>query len=87
MFVHVIDAKYLDGYRVEVQFNDGSAAEIDLSDSLHGPIFEPLRNVEYFRSFTLAGHTLTWPNGADFAPEYLASLAAGARREGKPAEV
>jgi hypothetical protein len=75
MFMHVIDAKYTEGHRVQVSFNDGTSAEIDLSGSLEGPIFEPLRDVKYFQSFSIVGHTLAWPNGADFAPEYLRSLA------------
>lgn len=75
MFLHVTDAEYRGGHRVQVSFNDGICGEIDLSKSLDGPIFEPLRDVEYFRGFTLEGHTLAWPNGADFAPEYLHALA------------
>ena len=74
MFLHVVDAKHLAGHRVYVRFNDGTAGEVDLSQSLDGPIFEPLREVEYFRRFSLEGHTLSWPNGADFAPEYLHEL-------------
>lgn len=76
MFLHVTKARHVAGHRVDVSFNDGTSAEIDLSDSLDGPIFEPLRDVEYFKAFSLVGHTLAWPNGADFAPEYLLSLAA-----------
>lgn len=76
MFLHVTDAQHLEDHRVRVSFNDGTVAEIDLSGSLDGPIFEPLRDVEYFKSFSIVGHTLAWPNGADFAPEYLQSLAA-----------
>jgi len=75
MFVHVIDAKHVAGHRVHVWFSDKTDGEIDLSESLTGPIFEPLRDVEYFRRFTIEGHTLAWPNGADFAPEYLYNLA------------
>lgn len=75
MFLHVTTARYVADHRVNVSFNDGTSAELDLSDSLDGPIFEPLRDVEYFRSFSIIGHTLAWPNGADFAPEYLHSLA------------
>ena len=74
MFLHVVDAKHLAGHRVYVRFNDGTAGEVDLSQSLDGPIFEPLREVEYFRRLSIEGHTLTWPNGADFAPEYLHEL-------------
>ncbi len=75
MFLHVLEARHVEGHRVFVRFNDGTAAEIDLSQSLTGPIFAPLRDVEYFRRFSLEGHTLAWPNGADFAPEYLLELA------------
>jgi len=46
---------------------------VDLARELIGPVFEPLRDVENFRRFTLSQdlHTLVWPNGADFAPEFL----------------
>jgi len=74
MFLHVTGAKHIDGHRVHVWFNDGTDGQIDLSQSMDGPIFEPLRDVEYFKSFSITGHTLAWPNGADFAPEYLHSL-------------
>lgn len=76
MFLHVTEARHIADHRVCVSFNDGASAEIDLSGSLDGPIFEPLRDVEYFKAFSIVGYTLAWPNGADFAPEYLQSLAA-----------
>jgi hypothetical protein len=71
MFTHVEQAKYIDGYKVWLTFNDGAEGEIDLSSELDGEIFEPLKDVSYFKSFTLEGHTLSWSNGADFAPEFL----------------
>ena len=74
MFMHVTDARYVGGYRVQLSFSDGTTGEVNLEDSLDGPIFAPLRDVEYFKSFSIVGHTLAWPNGADFAPEYLRSL-------------
>jgi hypothetical protein len=74
MFLHVTDARHVADHTVYLQFNDGTAGEADLSQSLEGPIFEPLRDVAYFRSFLIEGHTLAWPNGADFAPEYLHEL-------------
>lgn len=71
MFMHVTQAKYIADYRVWLSFNDGAEGEIDLASELYGEIFEPLKDKEFFKSFTLEGHTLSWNNGADFAPEFL----------------
>jgi hypothetical protein len=73
-FLHIEEAKYLDGYRVWLKFNSGIDGQVDLKNELDGPIFEALQDPEYFKQFTIEGHTLTWPNGADFAPEYLHDL-------------
>ena len=72
-FLHVKDAEHIENYRVRLEFNDGTHGIVDLSDSLDGPVFEPLKNLDYFKRFRLEGHTLAWENGADFAPEYLKS--------------
>ena len=71
MFIHVTKAKYRDDYKVWLTFNDGSEGEIDLAPELYGEIFEPLKNKDFFKSFKVDGHTLSWSNGADFAPEFL----------------
>ncbi len=67
----VIRAEYRGGHRIRVTFNDGSQKTIDFEDWLHGPVFEPLRDLEYFKRFFLDGWTVAWPNGADIAPEAL----------------
>jgi hypothetical protein len=72
-FPHIKKAEYLDEYRVWVRFSDGAEGEIDLSNELHGTVFEPLKDTEYFKQFSVEGHTLTWPNGADFAPDFIYS--------------
>ena len=64
MFLHVTQARHVGDHRVELSFSDGTVAELDLSSSLDGPIFEPLRDLAYFRQFSVVGHTLAWPNGA-----------------------
>jgi hypothetical protein len=71
----VLEAKYVGGYTVWVRFRDGSAGEVDLSPVLWGPVFEPLKDPAYFRTFIVHPEflTLVWPNGADVAPEYLHS--------------
>jgi hypothetical protein len=66
-------ARYLDGYRIEVTFEDGKHGVLDLKDELWGEVFEPLKDVELFRSFKLDDEldTIVWPTGADLAPEFL----------------
>ena len=75
--VHIVDARPLGGQRVWLRFDDGVEGELDLSGALEGEIFEPLRDPAYFASFRIEGWTLSWPNGADFAPEFLHDRLAG----------
>lgn len=72
--LHVTKAGYIGDYRIHLVFNDGQSGDVDLSTSLDGPIFVALKDLDTFRAFCVEGHTLSWPNGADFAPEYLQSL-------------
>ena len=71
--VWVVGARYVDGYRVWLRFNDGLEGEVDLSSELYGEVFEPLRQIEVFRQVRLHPEyeTIVWPNGADLAPEFL----------------
>jgi len=71
MIPHVIEAKHLSGHKIWLKFNDGASGELDLSDELDGPVFEPLKDVEFFSRFVVRYNTLSWENGADFAPEFL----------------
>jgi hypothetical protein len=66
-----IGAEYRGAYRIHVVFNDGVENTLDFSTWLQGPIFEPLHDQEYFKRFFVDGGTVTWPNGADIAPETL----------------
>lgn len=70
----LIEAKPSDGHTVHVQFEDGLAADVDLSYLLdYGGVFEPLRDLEYFRQLRADAEagTIVWPNEADIAPETL----------------
>lgn len=73
MILRVTEAKLVRDFVVWVRFNDGSEGEVDLSNELIGPVFEPLQDPEVFAGFRLDPdlHTLVWPNGADLAPEFL----------------
>ena len=77
--ITVKKAQYVDGYRLELTFSDGMKSEIDFSAWIDKyPFFEPLKNVTYFKQFTLDGWTVVWPNGADIAPETLHEIAVNA---------
>jgi len=68
------EAVPLDGYKVHLKFADGLAADVDLSYLVGcGEVFEPLRDVEFFRRLQVDefGSTIEWPNEADIAPETL----------------
>jgi len=73
MFLHVTHAKHIRDYLVEVTFNDGKKGVADLSSSLIGPVFESLKDKNEFSKLKVDTEleTIVWPNGADFAPEYL----------------
>ena len=68
---NVTRAEYRGGYRIQLSFNDGRSGTVDFAEWLQGPIFEPLKDAEYFQCFFLDGGTVSWPNGADIAPETL----------------
>lgn len=55
----IIDAEYKNGFVIWVEFKDGSSGEIDFKDEFDGPIFEPLKDVNYFKTFKLVGNTLS----------------------------
>ncbi len=71
--ISVISAEYVEDYSVSFTFNDGKTGVVDLSDTLWGPMFEPLKDVNEFKKFTVSSifDTICWENGADISPEYL----------------
>lgn len=75
MFLEVKKARHIKDYQIELSFNNGELKIVDLKNSLDGPIFEPLKNINYLKRFSIKYNTLEWENGADFAPEYLYKLA------------
>jgi Protein of unknown function (DUF2442) len=67
------DAKYQGDYRVWLKFADGVEGEVDFENELWGEVFEPLKQKDLFAQVSLNDEldTIVWPNGADFAPEFL----------------
>ena len=71
--IRLLEVRVVTGHTVWLRFSDGTEGRVDLSGELQGPIFEPLRDPGYFSQLRVDPEldTIVWPNGADFAPEFL----------------
>jgi len=75
---HVIKARVCGPFSLDLEFEDGTRKRVNLRRLLWGPVFEPLKDPNYFRRGKLdkVAGTVVWPNGADVAPEHLYSMRA-----------
>ena len=73
MNYRIESARHVRAFVVHLRFEDGAEGDVDLESELHGPVFDPLRDPEVFVRLRVHPtlRTLVWPNGADFAPEFL----------------
>jgi hypothetical protein len=79
--ITITNAEYVEGYVLALTFSDGLKADIDFSKWIKNyPFFAPLKDIDYFKGFSLDSWTVVWPNGADIAPETLHSIALKAQQ-------
>lgn len=72
--VDVTRVRFLDGFEVELTFDDGFVRRVDLDPFLRGPVFQPMRDdPALFRQAFVdpEGGVLSWPNGADIDSQVL----------------
>jgi hypothetical protein len=61
-------------WQLAVTFNDGLIGIVDLSALVHGPdagVFDALSDPAFFAQAYLDCGAVTWPNGADIAPDAM----------------
>ena len=65
--------RVLKPYVIEVTFADGTVREVDLERELYGEVFEPLKDFAFSSRASVDPvlGVVLWPNGADFAPEFM----------------
>ncbi|MBK8625498.1 MAG: DUF2442 domain-containing protein [Saprospiraceae bacterium] len=74
MILEVVNAKYISDYKVYVRFNNHAEMILNLEPHLDGEIYQPLKDINYFKKFKIELNTISWENGADFAPEFLMQI-------------
>ena len=80
MIHDVVSAVYQDGYRIELQFDDGKKGIVDFSKYLKmGGVFARFEDINFFRTFSVNTELgiLTWGDEVDVAPETLYAEATG----------
>ena len=78
MILRITKLQLAGAHRLKLAFNDGTQKTVDVYPLLSGPIFEPLKNPQYFAKLELdaLSGAPAWSNGADLAPEALHALSA-----------
>ncbi len=78
MIIHIVKVKVVGPHSLDLTFDNGVYKRVNLRQELYGPIFEPLRDPSYFAKAYVDtdSRTVSWPNGADFAPDFLYQLEA-----------
>ena len=74
MWHDIINFKKLDGYRIELEFDNSRRGVVDLSSYIaRGGVFSRFADREYFDAVELNRElgVLCWPDGVDIAPETI----------------
>ncbi|QDU55543.1 DUF2442 domain-containing protein [Aeoliella mucimassa] len=76
MLLHIEYVEPVDAYQLRLRFSNATEKVVDVSPLLQGPVFVPIRDLKVFRQVKLdpIAKTVSWPSGADLAPEALLAL-------------
>jgi len=80
MYYEIKEARHIEGYKLEITFENGKNGIIDLQEYINkGGVFSRFSNFEYFKRFYINKElgVLCWPDDLDIAPETLYHEATG----------
>ncbi len=89
MFLRVEEVVHLADCTLRLKFSNGITKDVNLEPELFGEVFLPLRDPVRFRQVYVnpETNTIEWPNGADFAPEFLFEIGELVETADLPAEL
>jgi len=64
--IKVVDAQYLNEYKIDIEFSNGFRNVVDLKEELWGKVFEPLNDLKYFKNFKINPFTIYWEKRGRF---------------------
>ncbi len=67
----VMKVEHVRQYELELTFSDHAVKIVDLESYLTKGVFLPLIDIDYFKKVFIQGHSIAWPNEADFCPDVL----------------
>ncbi len=67
----VTEATYVCDYTLRLTFNNGAVRLFDFSTVFNRGVLTKLKDLTYFKDFTLDAFTVDWNNEIGFAPEFL----------------
>lgn len=71
MILKVTNARYVKDYILALTFSTGEVKTFDFSTVYDEGICTKLKDMTYFRNFTLDPFSVDWNNEIGFAPEFL----------------
>ncbi len=74
MLCDIINAEYVEGYKLKVVFEDNKQGIVDFSSYIDkGGVFDKFRDIEFFKNFSVSDDlgTIVWNNEIDIAPETI----------------
>ena len=74
MLYDIIEAEYLENYKLKIVFENGMNGIVDLSEyPKKGGVFNKFKDVNFFKNFSISRElgTIVWGDEIDIAPETL----------------
>ena len=71
IILKIVKAEYVEDYVLRLTFNNDEVRLMDFAPLMEKGICQKLRDLDYFKSFTLDHFTVDWNDEIGFAPRFL----------------